>query len=104
MSDLEGVELPPYEAVVVRVDRGRHERPPPVHRSPELVHVVAAPGREVLEPLHRVREARDLVLCGSCSLFIGDHWCGVWVGAGLGLGWIICERPRKSKCISVHVS
>lgn len=59
---LEGVELPPDEAVVVRVDGGRHKRAPPVHCGAELVHVVAAPGREVLEPLQGVCEAGDLLL------------------------------------------
>ena len=74
-SNLEGVELPPYEAVVVRVHGGGDEGAPPVHPSPELEHVVAAPRGEVLKPLHGVREARDLVLC--VVVWFGLVWFGL---------------------------
>ena len=58
----EGVELPPDEGVVVRVDGRGDEGPAPVDAGAKLLHVVDADGGEVVEPVQRVDELGDLFL------------------------------------------
>mmetsp|Transcript_20224 Transcript_20224/g.46604 ORF Transcript_20224/g.46604 Transcript_20224/m.46604 type:complete len:204 (-) Transcript_20224:390-1001(-) len=53
------LKLPANERVVVWVDRCRDERSPPVHLDPHGDEVVLCNGGEVLQPVHRVHEARN---------------------------------------------
>src|SRR6266581_300114 len=57
---LEAVELPAHERVVRRVERRRDEGTRPVDGRPERFQVVHRRGGEDLDPMHRIREFRDL--------------------------------------------
>ena len=59
---LEMMELPADERVVGRVERRRDEGPRPVDRGAEALQVLHRGRGEDLDPVHRVRELRDLAV------------------------------------------
>ena len=77
------MELPADELVVVRVLRRRDEVSPPVRVQTETQQVLLAQGREEIEPVVRVGEARDLVLANADlhqDLVLGERgpFCVFW--------------------------
>src|SRR5439155_7441294 len=59
---LKAVELPTHERIAGRVERRRYERPRPVDGRAKSLQVLHRRRREDLNPVHRIRELRDLAV------------------------------------------